>query len=95
MGKSLKRYLKKLGLEPFTPHDLRRTATTGLAELGIKPHIVDKILSHTDQSVKGKHYDMYSYDREKQQALDTWALHLRKILGGDQQSNSKVIRLFG
>jgi integrase len=95
MGKSLKRYLKKLGLEPFTPHDLRRTATTGLAELGIKPHIVDKILSHTDQSVKGKHYDMYSYDREKQQALDTWALHLRKILGGDQQSNGKVIRLFG
>ena len=95
MGKSLKRYLKKLGLDHFTPHDLRRTATTGLAEIGIEPHIVDKILSHTDQSVKGKHYDMYSYDREKQHALDAWAKHLRKILQGDQQSSSKVVRLFG
>jgi integrase len=95
LGKALKYYLQGLECAPFAPHDLRRTVSTGLSELGIKPHIIDKILSHTDQSVRGKHYDMYSYDREKQHALDIWALHLRGILQDEQQPGAKVIRLFG
>ena len=33
-------------IEPFTIHDLRRTAATGMARLNIAPHIVDKILNH-------------------------------------------------
>ena len=55
-------------MAPFTPHDLRRTATTNMASLGFGI-IVDKVLNHTDQRVTAI-YDRYDYASEKQDALE-------------------------
>ena len=38
---------------PFTLHDLRRSAATGMAALGIAPHVVDKILNHSSGKIAG------------------------------------------
>lgn len=69
------------GLEPWTPHDLRRTAASHMASLGFGV-VVDKVLNHTDQRVTAI-YDRYSYDREKRQALESWARKLESIITGE------------
>ena len=38
---------------PFTFHDLRRSAATGMAALAIAPHVVDKILNHSSGKIAG------------------------------------------
>jgi integrase len=56
-------------LEPFTIHDLRRTAKTLLASLGVKPHISERCLNHKIKGVEGI-YDGYDYFEERKDALN-------------------------
>jgi integrase len=37
---------KKMDIEHFTPHDLRRTCSTLISELGFPDEIVEAILAH-------------------------------------------------
>ena len=39
--------LKRLGVERFSLHDLRRTCRTGLARLGVRPDIAERVLNHS------------------------------------------------
>lgn len=87
VGQAISRNIQQLGINAFTPHDLRRTVSTRLAELGILPHIADKVLSHTDSTVRGRHYDKFSYDFEKRKALEAWAVHLHEIVTGERRDN--------
>ena len=74
-----------LGVEPFTPHDLRRTAATHMEQLGVSPFIIAHVLNHvsaTRSSITSRVYARYSYDKEKREALDRWAGRLLAILEG-------------
>jgi integrase len=62
----------KHGLEPFTIHDLRRTARTHLAAMGVPPHVAEKCLNHKLKGVEGR-YDRYDYFAERKAALNQWA----------------------
>lgn len=76
-----------LGVKPFTPHDLRRTAATHMEEIGISPFIIGHVLNHvsaTRASVTSRIYARYTYDNEKRDALDRWAGRLVTILEGDK-----------
>ena len=77
------RNVEYLGLEPWQPRDLRRTAATHMAELGVAPFIIDRVLNHADPSVRAKHYAHYSYDAEKRAVLETWERKLRAVLTGE------------
>jgi integrase len=70
--------MRKLGVEHFTLHDLRRTCRTGLARLQIAPHIAERVLNHAQEKIPGT-YDTHDYLDEKRHALDKWADHLRNI----------------
>lgn len=73
---ALSRFVKSvdcLGMEPWMPHDLRRTASTQLATLGVLPHVIDRILNHTDPSTRERHYNLYAYDKERKEAAEKWA----------------------
>lgn len=87
VNRAITRNQNTIGVEHFAPHDLRRTVSTRLAESGVLPHILDKVLSHSDQSVRGKHYDKFSYDTEKRKALETWAVCLDEIVTGSRRDN--------
>ena len=65
-------------------HDLRRSAATHMAELGIQPHIIEAILNHVSGHKAGVAgiYNRASYDREKRQAIDRWAAHLMALVEG-------------
>lgn len=60
-------------------HDLRRTAASYMASMGIQRLVISKILNHVESGVTAV-YERHSYDAEKRQALDTWAERLGVIL---------------
>ena len=54
-----------LGVPPFTPHDLRRTAATHMEEIGISPFIIGHVLNHvsaTKASITCRVYARYTYE---------------------------------
>jgi integrase len=54
---------------PWCVHDLRRTCASGMARLGVAPHVVEAV------------YNRYSYSTEKREALDLWAEHVTRCAG--------------
>jgi integrase len=78
--------------EPPTPHDLRRTVATRLAELGIAKEDRDAVLNHTPSDIGKKHYDLYEREREKRRALELWASTLTAILEL-RKRGANVVRL--
>lgn len=81
--KGLQRARPYFGLDDFRVHDLRRTAATGMAELGINPHTISLVLNHISAqkgTITSAVYVKYSYDREKREALDAWGRRLEEVL---------------
>ncbi|MEO5341618.1 MAG: site-specific integrase, partial [Magnetococcus sp. MYC-9] len=76
---AVRRNLSDLGLQDFTPHDLRRTAASMMTGQGIPRLVVSKILNHVESGITAV-YDRYCYDDEKRQALERWWGHLEGIL---------------
>ena len=68
-------------IDHFTPHDLRRTAATRMAESGEMDEVIDAILNHAKQGVI-KVYNQFKYDAQKQLALESWARKLASITTG-------------
>ena len=60
-------------------HDLRRTARTNLASLGVAPFIAELILGHQQKDVH-RVYDLHRYQTEKRDALERWANRLGDIV---------------
>ena len=65
----------------FTLHDLRRTAATGMAKLGVAPHVVERILNHVSGTFGGVAgvYNRFAYVPEMRAALELWARHLDSL----------------
>ncbi len=59
------------GVEGWTLHDLRRSAATHMARLGVAPKYVEMVLGHATEGVAGI-YNRYEYLTEKRAALDLW-----------------------
>jgi integrase len=81
------------GMERFTAHDLRRTALTKMAELGVAPIVLGHIANHRTTTKAGVTLGVYvqhAYEREKREALELWASRLRAIITGGA---AKVVRL--
>lgn len=74
---------KRTGIAvPWRIHDLRRTAATGMANLGVLPHVVEAVLNHVSGSRAGVAgiYNRASYAAEKRAALDLWASHVAALV---------------
>lgn len=63
-------------------HDLRRTAATGMAEIGVAPHIVEATLNHISGAKAGVAgvYNRAQYAPEKKAALARWATHVQDLV---------------
>lgn len=62
-------------------HDFRRTASTGMAKIGVTPHVIDAVTNHKSGVVSGvgATYNRYTYLNEKRDALEQWANHVDKL----------------
>lgn len=82
-GKSKAALDEKLpGMKPWTLHDLRRTFATNLSELGVLPHVVEKMLNHASGTIKGVAaiYNRHRFITEMRGAVGLWETRLKVIL---------------
>lgn len=63
-------------MQAFSLSDLRRTAETTLASLGVSQDVRAQIQSHGLGGVQQKHYNRHDYRAEKREALEKWAAWL-------------------
>jgi len=87
-GKRVRDIALALGGPMFDLRDIRRTCETHLAKDGINQDTRAQLLSHGISSVQAKHYDRYSYEKEKSAALVRWEDYL--LAGGNK---AEVIHL--
>jgi integrase len=80
-------------IEQFILHDLRRTCATGMASIGIAPHIIEACLNHISGAKAGVAgtYNVEQYAKEKKAALQRWADHVEGLVSGKGEDN--VIRM--
>jgi integrase len=75
-------------IEHFTVHDLRRTASTRLNELGFDKRWVEKQLNHEDQTVAGV-YNRAEYAEQRRGMLQQWADYLEGLkVAGNPRTNA-------
>jgi integrase len=69
---------------PWKLHDLRRSAATRLADLGVQPHVIECILNHHSGFRSGASgtYNRSPYLNEMRTALALWADHLKALIEG-------------
>jgi integrase len=78
---------------PWRLHDVRRTVATGMADLGVQPHVIEAVLNHVSGHKAGVAgiYNRATYAAEKRQALDLWAEHVVALVEG-RESNIVPLR---
>lgn len=78
----------------WTFHDLRRTAATGMARLGIAVRVTEAVLNHVSGTAGGivSVYQRHDYADEKRQALEAWARFVLSLVQGQPDN---VVRMEG
>jgi integrase len=81
-GRVKKALDRRSGVTDWCLHDLRRSAVSGMARLGIPPHIADKILNHQSGTISGVAavYQRHEFLAERKAALERWGDHITQIL---------------
>ena len=66
---------------PMSEGDLR-TCVSGMAGLGVAPHVSDKILNHQSGTISGVAavYQRHQFLAERKEALERWGAHVERIL---------------
>jgi integrase len=70
-------------IEPWVLHDLRRTARTEMARIGVAPHIAERVLNHSVSKLTSsvaKIYDQFEYLPERKSALEALARHIQNLI---------------
>jgi integrase len=92
---SAKRQLDQLsGVTGWRLHDLRRTCVSGMAKLGIAPHVADKILNHQSGTISGVAavYQRHDFLAERNDALEQWAAHVVGLVRAASDKRSKCLK---
>jgi integrase len=79
-------------VRPWRVHDIRRTVATGMADIGIEPHVIEAALNHYSGHRRGIGgvYNRSLYERAVAAALARWAEHVLALVEGRP---SKVVAL--
>lgn len=79
------------GIVGWRLHDLRRTAVSGMARLGIAPHVADKILNHTSGTISGVAavYQRHEFLAERRDALERWGQHVEELMAAQPTATGR------
>jgi integrase len=92
---SAKRELDILsGVTGWRLHDLRRTCVSGMARLGVAPHVADKILNHQSGTISGVAavYQRHDFLAERNDALEQWAAHVVRLIAAASDMPRSTLR---
>jgi integrase len=90
-----KRVLDELcNIADWRLHDLRRTVVSGMARMGVPPHVADKILNHQSGTISGVAavYQRHDFLAERRDALERWGAHVAQIVIAAANIRPNVIR---
>jgi integrase len=77
---------RRLGdaVKPWRVHDLRRSVATGMADIGIEPHVIEAVLNHYSGHRRGVAgiYNRSGYEKAVRLALARWADHVLALVDG-------------
>jgi len=65
-------------IAPWRFHDLRRSFATGLARLGVAPHIIELTLNHKPRGITAV-YQRHRYDADVRAAFELWSRHVESL----------------
>ena len=85
VARTISRAQDRFGIAQWSAHDLRRTALTGMAQLGVAPLVLGHIANHRTTTKAGMTLSVYvhhAYEKEKREALELWADRLQGIVAG-------------
>lgn len=82
---------KYFGLPNWRPHDLRRTGSTGMADLGAPHEHIDAIQGHIIPGVAGI-YIQTRYDSKKEKWLTRWDEHISGLVADEQAPQIQITR---
>jgi integrase len=76
-----------VGVAPWRLHDLRRSAATGMAELGVQPWIIENVLNHVSGHKAGVAgiYNRSKNEAPMRDALTKWADHVEALIVGPRK----------
>jgi integrase len=77
-------------IEHFTVHDMRRTARTHMAALGVDRFVAERALNHKIRDTEGV-YDQHDYFEARKGALNRWAMLLLTIGRGKVSTHSDFV----
>lgn len=82
MLEELRKVDPEAALPGWTLHDLRRTAASGMARLGVAVHVVEALLNHRSGTISGVAavYNRHDYADEKRAAVQAWANYLDSLM---------------
>jgi integrase len=83
-----KRELDRLsGVSHWRLHDLRRTCVSGMARIGVAPHVADKVLNHQSGTISGVAavYQRHEFLAERKNALEQWGNHVAALLEDEER----------
>ena len=74
-------------------HDLRRTAATGMARLGIPVRVTEAVLNHVSGTGSGivAVYQVYNYADEKRDALEAWGRYVTTLIEGQTYNVIRIV----
>jgi integrase len=80
--KAKERFDGALNIAPWTLHDLRRTAASGMAKVGVSLVVIEKALNHVSGSLAGivGVYQRHEFAEEKRTALREWADYVERLV---------------
>jgi len=80
ISKAAREARQALGMADWRPHDLRRTARTFMAKIGISDVVAERVLGHGPDDPMIATYNQYPYRVEMRDALERWAIELERII---------------
>ena len=82
IARTIVRAQERFGITQWSAHDLRRSAITGMARLGVPPIVLGHVANHRTTTKAGVTLGVYAhhdYATEKRRALELWADRLKEI----------------
>jgi integrase len=82
------------GVTGWRLHDLRRTCVSGMARLGVAPHVADKVLNHQSGTISGVAavYQRHDFLAERKDALERWGRHVGQLVGDVADNPQAAVR---
>lgn len=86
----LKKHLDEAsGISGYTLHDLRRTARTRMAEIGVDDAAAERVLGHALSGVH-KTYNVSKHRKQKRAAMEAWEAELLRIVAAPATGDNVI-----